>query len=96
MKSRGFNVNSIKPMGALYLTIELNYLGKISPDGTKINTSTDLVFYLIHEAGVALVPFSAFGNSSEMPWFRASVGGLSLNEIEKMLPRLENALEKLI
>lgn len=95
MKSRGFSLGSIKPMGALYLTIELNYLGKTSSDGTKINNSTDLVFYLINEAGVALVPFSAFGNSSDMAWFRASVGGLSLNEIEKMLPRLESALEKL-
>lgn len=95
MKSRGFAVESIKPMGALYLTIELNYSGKITPDGKKISNSTDLVFYLINEAGVALVPFSAFGNSSEMFWFRASVGGLSLNEIEKMLPRLENALKKL-
>ena len=95
LKSRGFAVESIQPMGALYLTIELNYLGKTKPDGTVIDNSTDLVFYLINEAGVALVPFSAFGNSAEMPWFRASVGGLSLNEIEKMLPRLENALKKL-
>lgn len=95
MKSRGFAVESIKPMGALYLTIELNYAGKITPDGKKISNSTDLVFYLINEAGVALVPFSAFGNSPEMFWFRASVGGLSLNEIEKMLPRLENALSNL-
>ena len=82
-------------MGALYLTIELNYLGKTKPDGTVIKDSSDLVFYLINEAGVALVPFSAFGNASEMPWFRASAGGLSLNEIEKMLPRLEEALAQL-
>lgn len=95
MKSRGFTVESIQPMGALYLTIELNYLGKTKPDGSSIVDSSDLVFYLINEAGVALVPFSAFGNSRNMPWFRASVGGLSLNEIQKMLPRLENALSKL-
>lgn len=95
MKSRGFAVESIQPMGALYLTIELNYLGKTKPDGSSIVDSSDLVFYLINEAGVALVPFSAFGNSRDMPWFRASAGGLSLNEIEKMLPRLENALSKL-
>ncbi len=95
MKSRGLAVESIQPMGALYLTIELNYLGKTKPDGSSIVDSSDLVFYLINEAGVALVPFSAFGNSRDMPWFRASAGGLSLNEIEKMLPRLENALSKL-
>lgn len=95
MKSRGLAVESIQPMGALYLTIELNYLGKTKPDGSSIVDSSDLVFYLINEAGVALVPFSAFGNSRDMPWFRASAGGLSLNEIQKMLPRLENALSKL-
>jgi Aspartate/tyrosine/aromatic aminotransferase len=95
MKSRGFAVESIKPMGALYLTVELDYLGKSKPDGTPIKDSSDLVYYLIEEAGVALVPFSAFGNSRNMPWFRASAGGLSLEEIKKMLPRLEKALEKL-
>ena len=95
MKSRGFAVESIQPMGAMYLTIEIDYIGKIKPDGSHILDSSDLVFYLINEAGVALVPFSAFGNSRNMPWFRASVGGLSLNEIQKMLPRLENALSKL-
>ena len=95
MKSKGFAVESIKPMGALYLTVELDYLGKSKPDGTPITDSSDLVYYLIEEAGVALVPFSAFGNSRNMPWFRASAGGLSLEEIKKRLPRLEKALEKL-
>ena len=95
MKSRGLQVDSIKPMGALYLTIELDYLGKTKPDGSQIADSSDLVFYLINEAGVALVPFSAFGNSRNMPWFRASAGGLSADEIKKMLPRLEGALAKL-
>ena len=60
-----------------------------------IENTTDLVFYLINEGGVALVPFSAFGDSRESPWFRASVGGLSIDEIEAMLPKLENALNKL-
>ncbi|MGV8914716.1 MAG: pyridoxal phosphate-dependent aminotransferase [Kaistella sp.] len=95
MKSRGFAVESIKPMGALYLTVEINYLGKTQPNGNLIKDSSDLVFYLIEEAGVALVPFSAFGNSPDMPWFRASAGGLSLDEIKQMMPRLENALAKL-
>lgn len=95
MKSRGFAVESIKPMGALYLTVEINYLGKTQPNGNLIKNSSDLVFYLIEEAGVALVPFSAFGNSPDMPWFRASAGGLSLDEIKQMMPRLENALAKL-
>ena len=95
MKSRGFAVESIQPMGALYLTIQLDYLGKTKPNGEKINTSSDLVFYLIAEGGVALVPFSAFGDEADSPWFRASVGGLTIEEIKVMLPKLENALSQL-
>ena len=95
LKNKGFAVESIQPMGALYLTVELNYVGKTKPDGSVINDSSDLVFYLIEEAGIALVPFSAFGNSRDMPWFRASAGGVSLDEIKNMLPKLESALKKL-
>lgn len=95
LKNQNYAVDSIVPMGALYLTIKLDYLNKTLPNGEKIKNSSDLVFYLIHEAGIALVPFSAFGNSAETFWFRASVGGLSLEEIEGMLPRLKNALELL-
>lgn len=95
MKSKNFAVDSIKPMGALYLTIKLDYVGKTTEEGKVLKDSTDLVFYLIEKAGVALVPFSAFGNSREMPWFRASVGACSVEDLQKMFPKLENALSKL-
>ena len=95
MKSKGMAVESIQPMGALYLTIKLDYIGKTKSDGSVIGNSSDLVFYLIKEGGVALVPFSAFGDDVSAPWFRASVGGLSLDEIKVMLPKLENALAQL-
>lgn len=95
MKSKNFAVDSIKPMGALYLTIKLDYVGKTTENGKVLKDSTDLVFYLIEKAGVALVPFSAFGNSREMPWFRASVGACSVEDLQKMFPKLEAALAKL-
>lgn len=95
LKNQDFNVDSIVPMGALYLTIKLDYIRKHSPDGIEIKDSTDLVFYLINDARIALVPFSAFGSSPVSPWFRASVGGLSLNEIKEILSSLKSALEKL-
>lgn len=95
MKEKGFAVDSIKPMGALYLTIKIDYVGKTTPSGKKIEDSTDLVFYLIENAGVALVPFSAFGNTREMPWFRASVGACSVEDLQKMFPKLEAALTHL-
>ncbi|MHB1177720.1 MAG: aminotransferase class I/II-fold pyridoxal phosphate-dependent enzyme, partial [Daejeonella sp.] len=95
LKSDGFAVNAIQPMGAIYLTIQIDYLGKTTPGGEVLNTSADLVFYLIHEAGVGLVPFSAFSADSGMNWFRASVGGCSLQDIEEMIPKLREALIKL-
>lgn len=95
LKGKGLSVDSIEPMGALYLTIKLDYIGKTKPDGAVLENSSDLVFYLINEAGVALVPFSAFGEEKTEPWFRASVGGLAVDEIKVMLPKLESALNKL-
>ena len=95
LKSKGFDVESISPMGALYLTIKLDYLGKTTPEGKVIENSTDLVFYLINNAGMALVPFSAFGNDKSVPWFRASIGGCSLDDIKDCLPKLEMALKNL-
>lgn len=95
LKEKGLPVDSIKPMGALYLTVKMDFVGKTKPDGQKIGNTSDLVFYLISEAGAAFVPFSAFGNSDQMPYFRASAGGVSKNEILEILPRFEAALEKL-
>lgn len=95
LKEKGLSVDSIQPMGALYLTIKLDYIGKEKQNGEIIKDSSDLVFYLINEAGVALVPFSAFGEEKSEPWFRASVGGLATDEISLMMPKLENALNKL-
>ncbi|TDO19954.1 pyridoxal phosphate-dependent aminotransferase [Pedobacter duraquae] len=95
LKSKGFNVDAVVPMGAIYLTLEIDYIGKTTPDGTALKNSADVNFYLIQEAQVALVPFSAFGNEDSMPWFRASVGGCSLSDIQDMIPRIEKALSQL-
>jgi aspartate aminotransferase len=95
MKNEGFQVDAIAPMGAIYLTLKIDYIGKTTPSGELLKDSADLNFYLIHEAQAALVPFSAFGNDHSMAWFRASVGGCSLNDIQVMIPRIKAALSKL-
>lgn len=95
LKAEGFNVDSIEPMGAIYLTIKVDYAGKTTPDGTVLKNSADINFYLIKEAKVALVPFSAFGTDDNVNWFRASVGAITLQEIEQMIPRIKAALSKL-
>ncbi|WP_129715097.1 pyridoxal phosphate-dependent aminotransferase [Pedobacter sp. SYP-B3415] len=95
LKQAGLKVDAVEPMGAIYLTIKLDYIGAATPDGTLLKTSADVNFYLIREARAAFVPFSAFGNSADMPWFRASVGACTLNDIKEMLPRIEAALRQL-
>ncbi len=95
LKSEGFAVDSIDPMGAIYLTVKVDYTGKTTPNGDLLKTSADVNFYLIKEAKMAMVPFSAFGTDVSVTWFRASVGGCSFADIEGMIPRLKAALEKL-
>jgi aspartate aminotransferase len=95
MKKEGFNVDAVVPMGAIYLTLKIDYIGKTTPAGDLLKNSADLNFYLIHEAQTALVPFSAFGNDESVAWFRASVGGCSLEDVHAMLPKIKTALSKL-
>ncbi|WP_017257392.1 pyridoxal phosphate-dependent aminotransferase [Pedobacter arcticus] len=91
LKNEGFAIDAIEPMGAIYLTIKIDYVGKTTSGGEVLDTPTKLNFYLIKEANIALVPFSAFG-TEEMCWFRASVGACSAEEIESKIPALKQAL----
>jgi aspartate aminotransferase len=95
LKAEGFNVDSIEPMGAIYLTVKVDYAGKTTPTGDVLKTSTDINFYLIKEAKVALVPFSAFGTGDDVNWFRVSVGASTLDDIKALAPRIKGALLKL-
>ncbi|WPU94550.1 aminotransferase class I/II-fold pyridoxal phosphate-dependent enzyme [Mucilaginibacter sabulilitoris] len=95
LKAEGFHVDSIIPMGAIYLTLKIDYAGKTTPDGTVLKDSADINFYLIKEAKVALVPFSAFGTDDNVNWFRASVGASTLQDIQQLIPRVREALSKL-
>jgi len=95
LKSEGFAVDAIEPMGAIYLTLKLDYSGKTTPEGNVLRDSSDINFYLIKEAKIALVPFSAFGTGHEVNWFRASVGASSTEEIAAAIPRIKGALSKL-
>ena len=95
LKSEGFNVNAIEPMGAIYLTVKVDYGGKTTPDGKMLITSADINYYLIKEAKVALVPFSAFGTNDSVNWFRVSVGASTQKDIKELIPRIREALGKL-
>ena len=89
MKGRGLPVDSIPPMGAIYLT------ARIHPFGETLRTNDDVRRYVLEQAGIGLVPFQAFGSTEDEGWFRLSVGAASPAEIEAALPRLEEALLRL-
>ncbi|GAB3825363.1 pyridoxal phosphate-dependent aminotransferase [Hymenobacter jeollabukensis] len=95
LQQQGYPVQAVEPMGAIYLTIKLDVLGKTTPAGQVLSTTQELTSYLISAARLALVPFSAFGTAPTAPWFRASVGGASLESIQAALPRLKAALDAL-
>lgn len=95
MKQAGLPVESIPPMGAIYLTARIDPFGKSTPSGQLLRTNEEVRRYLLDSAGVAIVPFQAFGVPDESGWFRLSVGAVSTNEIAEALPRVESALRQL-
>ncbi|GAB3308863.1 aminotransferase class I/II-fold pyridoxal phosphate-dependent enzyme [Hymenobacter humi] len=95
LQSQGYPVDAVVPAGAIYLTVKIDVLGRTTPDGTLLATTKELTSYLISEAQLALVPFSAFGSAATEPWFRASVGAETVQSVQASLPRLKAALDKL-
>ena len=95
LQTQGYPVDAVAPAGAIYLTVKIDVLGRTAPDGTVLATTAELTTYLIAEAKLALVPFSAFGSPASEPWFRASVGAETAESIQAALPRLQAALDKL-
>jgi aspartate aminotransferase len=84
-------VTCVKPVGAFYAfpNVSAHYGKKFNDTG--INSSLDLSAYLLEEARVAAVPGVAFGDDR---YIRLSYA-ISIENIEKGLDRIEEALRKL-
>lgn len=95
LKSKGYSVNSIAPQAAIYLTIKLSLQGQKTSDGTMLTSTKEVTRYILNEAKVAVVPFNAFGASSDSSWYRLSVGTCKLEDVDAIIQGLENALSKL-
>ncbi|MGB1276995.1 MAG: pyridoxal phosphate-dependent aminotransferase, partial [Nannocystaceae bacterium] len=91
----GLAVDSIPPMGAIYLTVRVNPFGKRTPDGQVLQTNEHIRKYLLEAAGIGIVPFQAFGFPGDGGWFRMSVGAVGLDEIRDAMPRMAEALRAL-
>jgi aspartate aminotransferase len=95
MKASGLPVESLPPMGAIYLTARLHPFGRSTPSGQVLRTNEDVRRYVLEQAGVGLVPFQAFGVRADDGWFRMSVGAVSVEAARDALPRLAEALRSL-
>ena len=95
MKAAGFHVDAVSPEAAIYLTIQIDYVGKTTAEGKTLETQEDVTSYVLDEARLAVVPFYAFGAGRDSSWYRLSVGTCKKEEIGEMLEVLQTALEKL-
>ncbi len=95
LKNEGLMVDAISPEAAIYLTIKIDLSGKKTADGKMLADQSDVTAYILNTAGLALVPFYAFGANKSSAWYRLSVGTCKKNEIEEMISKLREALQKL-
>ena len=94
LKKQGLPVDAVAPEAAIYLTIKMDLAGRKLKDGTLLATQADVTSYILQAAGLAVVPFYAFGASNNSPWYRLSVGTCKKEEIDLMLNKLETALRE--
>jgi aspartate aminotransferase len=95
LREAGHAVDAVEPMGAIYLSARFDLRGRVARDGMRLTSATDVRQWLLREAGMAVVPFDAFGSGLDEGWYRLSVGAVSVADIEAALPRLQAGLESL-
>ena len=95
MQRDGLPVECVRPQGAIYVSARFALHGMRTPDGTVLETDEDVRQYLLNAAGLAVVPFNAFGSQGDHGWFRLSIGVVSVAQIEGIFPSLRRAIEAL-
>lgn len=95
LKKEGYSVDAITPEAAIYLTIKIDLAGKKTAEGRLLESQSDVTEYVLNTAGLAVVPFYAFGADRSSSWYRLSVGTCKKEEIEEMIGKLREALLKL-
>ena len=92
LKAEGFNVNSIKPQAAIYLSVQIDLIGKIKPNNEVLATPINVWQYVLDEAQMAIVPFSSFGAPANSTWYRISVGTCKIELIPTIINNLRKAM----
>lgn len=92
LEAKGYPINIIHPEGAIYLSVHVKVKGMRRANGELIETGADVSKFLLEEAHLALVPFTAFGCEGGTGWYRISIGTLPEEEMGELLELLERAL----
>jgi aspartate aminotransferase len=95
LKRKGYPVDVIAPQAAIYLTVKIDLIGATQENGAKITSVQEGFSYILNEAGIAMVPFYAFGASKDLPWYRLSIGTCRNEDIAIIKERLIAAFNKL-
>lgn len=95
LKSEGLPVDAIAPEAAIYLTIKIDLAGRRTMEGSLLQNQEEVTAYILNEANLAVVPFYAFGADKSSAWYRLSVGTCKKNEIDEMIGKLREALNRL-
>jgi len=95
LREKGYAVDAIAPQAAIYLTIRIDLVGMVTPDGTILEDSEAVHEYLLNTVKVGVLPFSWFGASNYGDWFRISVGTCTEEDVSEVLSILEAHLAEL-
>lgn len=93
-RDEGLPVDFVPPAGAIYLTARFALTGRKTPEGETLKDTDDVRRYLLRAAGLAVVPFQAFGVKDADGWCRLSVGAVTIEEIEAVMPRVREAVAR--
>lgn len=92
MARDGLPIRCLEGNGAIYLSVRLDVVGRTLRDGTVLGSDESVRAWLLREAGVAVVPFSAFGYPDGSGWMRLSVGAVTMDAVDATLAALRDLL----
>lgn len=93
MAADGLPISCLPVAGAIYLSVKLPLHGRTAPDGTVLTDDEAVRAWLLRTAGVAVVPFQAFGYPDGSGWVRMSVGSVTTEAVDQTLAAIRAALQ---
>lgn len=83
MAAKGLPVKSVEPQGSVFMSVRFDLPGKSTEDVRRL---------LLEKAGVATIPFRAFGLADDAGWHRVSVCASQVDELREGLARIDAVL----